>query len=185
MQYIQKAIWEYTQTILEENHFEKSDDHVFYSQMVDKIFETFLEIEESSQEIEKIINIYLRFAYQKNESKEEIIYNNLAINTFNYMIETDETLKVIPTTLRTCCISAIRRSAPPGPSRGRSWRSSSPSSIATTTTTRRTTMRTRPTARRTTCNRPATARTTRCTRRRRSAGEGSRRTTSAPSRTCS
>ena len=71
--------------------------------MVDKIFETFLEIEESSQEIEKIINIYLRFAYQKNESKEEIIYNNLAINTFNYMIETDETLKVIPTTLRTCC----------------------------------------------------------------------------------
>jgi type I restriction-modification system DNA methylase subunit len=64
--------------------------------MVDKIFDTFLDIEDSSQEIEKIINIYLRFAYQKSESKEEIIYNNLAINTFNYMIETDDTLKVLP-----------------------------------------------------------------------------------------
>lgn len=66
--------------------------------MVDKIFDTFLDIEDSSQEIEKIINIYLRFAYQKSESKEEIIYNNLAINTFNYMIETDDTLKVTPPT---------------------------------------------------------------------------------------
>jgi type I restriction-modification system DNA methylase subunit len=62
--------------------------------MVEKIFAVFLEIEDSSVEIEKIINVYLRFAYQRSESKEEIIYNNLAINTFNYMIETDETLKV-------------------------------------------------------------------------------------------
>ena len=61
--------------------------------MVEKIFAVFLEIEDSSVEIEKIINVYLRFAYQRSESKEEIIYNNLAINTFNYMIETDETLK--------------------------------------------------------------------------------------------
>lgn len=57
--------------------------------MVDWIYERFLDIEESSREIEKIINIYLKYAYQKNESKEEIVYHNLAVNTFNYMIETD------------------------------------------------------------------------------------------------
>jgi hypothetical protein len=80
--------------------------------MVEKIFAVFLEIEDSSVEIEKIINVYLRFAYQRSESKEEIIYNNLAINTFNYMIETDETLKVHPPPPRICCISAIRRYRP-------------------------------------------------------------------------
>ena len=77
--------------------------------MVEKIFAVFLEIEDSSVEIEKIINVYLRFAYQRSESKEEIIYNNLAINTFNYMIETDETLKVTLHSTRTYCISVIRR----------------------------------------------------------------------------
>lgn len=77
--------------------------------MVEKIFAVFLEIEDSSVEIEKIINVYLRFAYQRSESKEEIIYNNLAINTFNYMIETDETLKVTLLSQRIYCISAIKR----------------------------------------------------------------------------
>ena len=48
-----------------------------YTQMVEKIFAVFLEIEDSSVEIEKIINVYLRFAYQRSEGKEEIIYNNL------------------------------------------------------------------------------------------------------------
>lgn len=86
---MQKSIWEYTQSILYENPFERTEDHAFYAQMVDEIYERFLEIEESSREIEKIINIYLKYAYRKNESKEEIVYNNLAVNTFNYMIETD------------------------------------------------------------------------------------------------
>jgi|688.fasta_scaffold113759_2 type I restriction-modification system DNA methylase subunit len=77
--------------------------------MVEKIFAVFLEIEDSSVEIEKIINVYLRFAYQRSENKEEIIYNNLAINTFNYMIETDETLKVTLPSPRTSSTSAIRK----------------------------------------------------------------------------
>jgi hypothetical protein len=94
MQYIQKAIWEYTQAILYEHPFERNEDHAFYCEMVDEIFERYLEIEESSREIEKIINIYLKYAYNSNENKEEIVYNNLAINTFNYMIETDDTLRV-------------------------------------------------------------------------------------------
>jgi type I restriction-modification system DNA methylase subunit len=77
--------------------------------MVEKIFAVFLEIEDSSVEIEKIINVYLRFAYQRSENKEEIIYNNLAINTFNYMIETDETLKVTLPSPRTSSTSVIRK----------------------------------------------------------------------------
>jgi len=51
----------------------------------------------------------LKFAYQKNESKEEIVYNNLAINTFNYMIETDDTLKVSHLLFRISCISAKKK----------------------------------------------------------------------------
>lgn len=95
--------------------------------MVEKIFAVFLEIEDSSVEIEKIINVYLRFAYQRSESKEEIIYNNLAINTFNYMIETDETLKVHAGLPRICFTSARRRYLRRGWRPARSWMSSSPS----------------------------------------------------------
>jgi type I restriction-modification system DNA methylase subunit len=80
--------------------------------MIDEIYERFLEIEDSSREIEKIINIYLKFAYKKSESKEEIIYNNLAVNTFNYMIETDETLKVAFSISRICCESATKKYPP-------------------------------------------------------------------------
>lgn len=62
--------------------------------MVEEIYRRYKEIEESSKEIEQIINIYLKLSYigddkENNGAKEEVIYNNLAANTFNYMIETD------------------------------------------------------------------------------------------------
>lgn len=47
------------------------------------------------QSLDRENNQYLlEVCLPENESKEEIVYNNLAINTFNYMIETDDTLKV-------------------------------------------------------------------------------------------
>ena len=54
--------------------------------MVEYIHDHFVELEESSKEIEKIINIYLKYTYKNNDNREEIVYNNLAVNTFNYMI---------------------------------------------------------------------------------------------------
>lgn len=50
-QFIQKSIWEYTQSILYENPFERHEDHAFYSQMVDYLFGTYQEMERSSIEI--------------------------------------------------------------------------------------------------------------------------------------
>lgn len=107
-QVIQKNIWEYTQSILDDNPFESNEDHAFYGLMVDYIFEKYLELEESSEEIEKIINIYLKYTYQKADQHEEIVYNNLAINTFNYMIETDDTLRVQIEVFRIYCTFAKR-----------------------------------------------------------------------------
>jgi hypothetical protein len=46
--------------------------------------------------VEKIINLYLKFTYQDQEQQEEIVYSNLAGNTFNYLVDTDHTLKVLP-----------------------------------------------------------------------------------------
>lgn len=41
-----------------------------------------------------MINVYLRLAYPREDGCEEVVYSNLASNTLNYMIETDDTLKV-------------------------------------------------------------------------------------------
>ena len=65
--------------------------------MVEEIYERYLEIEDPSREIEKVINVYLKYVYGGGGSEMAgYSYNNLAVNTFNYMIETDETLKVKP-----------------------------------------------------------------------------------------
>ncbi len=45
-----------------------------------------------------MINIYLKYSYPQRE--EELTYRNLALNTFNYMLDTDDTLKVLPFTFR-------------------------------------------------------------------------------------
>lgn len=71
---------------MDENPFETSEDNAFYGMMVEYIHDHFVELEESSKEIEKIINIYLKYTYKNNDNREEIVYNNLAVNTFNYMI---------------------------------------------------------------------------------------------------
>lgn len=50
------------------------------------LYNVYADLQSSSAEIEKVINVYLRYAYQKEDGREEIVYNNLAVNTFNYMV---------------------------------------------------------------------------------------------------
>ena len=49
---------------MDENPFETSEDNAFYGMMVEYIHDHFVELEESSKEIEKIINIYLKYTYK-------------------------------------------------------------------------------------------------------------------------
>lgn len=73
---------------MDDDSFEKAgDDHIFCTQMADELYRQFEEIEDSSEQIEQIINIYLKNSYAGET--EEIVYSNLAVNTFNYMVETD------------------------------------------------------------------------------------------------
>lgn len=58
--------------------------------MVDKIYEEYQRLQVSSGEIEKIINLYMFL----KSNKEEHRYYNLDKSTFNYFIESDETIKV-------------------------------------------------------------------------------------------
>lgn len=44
--------------------------------------------------MEKLINVFLRLSDRREKAKEEVVYSNLAGNTFNYLVETDRTLKV-------------------------------------------------------------------------------------------
>lgn len=60
--------------------------------MVMHIYQRWRGIQAASAQIEPMINIYLRYSYPQRE--EELAYRNLAVNTFNYMLDTDETLKV-------------------------------------------------------------------------------------------
>ena len=79
------------QDIIKENPFEKpSEDQEFYLRMVDKIYLEYQKLQRSSCEIEKIINFYMYLG--------ELLPNtdgsqNLDKNTFNYLIESDETIK--------------------------------------------------------------------------------------------
>jgi hypothetical protein len=52
----------------------------------------------ASAQIEPMINIYLKYSYPHRD--EELTYRNLALNTFNYMLDTDDTLKVPPSSCR-------------------------------------------------------------------------------------
>jgi type I restriction-modification system DNA methylase subunit len=89
--------------------------------MIDELYDRFSEIESASAEIEKIINVYLKFAYSKEESKDEIVYSNLAVNTFNYMIETDDTLKVLTDLWRNWCRPVTRTWGRGRVSTAKSW----------------------------------------------------------------
>ena len=59
--------------------------------MVDKIYEEYQKLNCSSREIEKVINLFMRISESAVDSRTEC--QNLDISTFNYLIESDESIK--------------------------------------------------------------------------------------------
>ena len=62
--------------------------------MVDKIYDEYVKLCHSSAELEKMINMFL-YPSGEESAEEKEGCDNLDRNTFNYLIETDETIKNI------------------------------------------------------------------------------------------
>ena len=81
------------QSIIDENPFEKSEeDQEFYLLVVEKIYSEYMNLRISSMEIEKIINLFMQIT--SNEMIYDTERHELDRNTFNFLIESEENIKV-------------------------------------------------------------------------------------------
>jgi hypothetical protein len=87
------------QSIIKENTL-SSDEEEFYLKMVEYIYELFCRLRRSSLEIEKIINLFMCI----NSDSEQHLENEYGLDksTFKFMIDSDDTIKVLLGRCRTC-----------------------------------------------------------------------------------
>jgi hypothetical protein len=91
---MQKQIWDFMQTFIKESTEEiYSEDQEFYLQMIEYIYQIFCQLQKSSFEVEKIINMFT--CINSNSDHHLNDQYGLDRSTFKFMIDSDETIKVL------------------------------------------------------------------------------------------